>query len=74
VGYALKLGGAAIVILFLGLFTVLIFDRIWFKVGFGAAFAVVAGVILVFACSPIARLRRPARASTSFRASSLAGP
>ena len=48
-GYAIKLAGAAIVILFLGLIAVLIFDKIWFKIGFGAAFAVVACVILVFA-------------------------
>ena len=44
--YALKLGGAAIAILFLGLIAVLIFDRVWFQVGFGAAVILLCVVLL----------------------------
>jgi len=36
-------------ILILGVSAILIFDEIWFMVGFGAAFAVVAAAILIFA-------------------------
>jgi len=48
-GYALKLGGAAIVVLLLGVLGILIFDRIWMQVGLGAAIVVVFGGLLLFA-------------------------
>ena len=47
--YALKLGGAAIAILLLGLLGILIFDAIWMRVGLGAAIVVVCGGLLLFA-------------------------
>lgn len=47
--YALKLGGAAIAILVLGVIAILIFDAIWFRVGFGAAFLILAGILLFIA-------------------------
>jgi Flp pilus assembly protein TadB len=47
--YALKLGAAAIAILLAGVVAILIFDRIWFQVGFGAAIVVLCGVLLIFA-------------------------
>lgn len=47
--YALKLGGAAIVILLVGVVTILIFDKIWFQVGSGAALAIVCGGLLLLA-------------------------
>lgn len=47
--YALKLGAAAIGILFAGLIVILIFGRIWFRVGFGAAVIIVSGVLLALA-------------------------
>ena len=49
VSYALKLGGAAIAILVLGFIAILIFDRLWFRVGFGAALAVLCGALLLLA-------------------------
>ena len=48
-GYAFKLAGAAIAILFLGVLGILIFDRIWMQVGLGAAIVVVGGGLLLFA-------------------------
>jgi Flp pilus assembly protein TadB len=48
-GYAFKLGGAAIAFLLLGVLVVLIFDHIWFQVGFGAALVVVFGAIILLA-------------------------
>ena len=47
--YALKLGAAAIAILFAGLIVILIFDKIWFQVGFGAAIVLLCGALLIFA-------------------------
>jgi asparagine N-glycosylation enzyme membrane subunit Stt3 len=47
--YALKLAGAAIALLLLGIVGILIFDRIWFQVGLGAAIVVVCGGLLLFA-------------------------
>lgn len=44
--YPLKLGAAAIAILTLGLIAILIFDRVWFQVGFGAAVVLLCVVLL----------------------------
>jgi Flp pilus assembly protein TadB len=49
VGYALKLGGAAIVILVLGVLGIVIFGNIWARVGIGAAIVVVFGGLLFWA-------------------------
>jgi drug/metabolite transporter (DMT)-like permease len=48
-GYALKLGGAAIVILLAGVFAIVLFGDIWTDVGLGAAFLVVGGGLLLLA-------------------------
>ncbi|HET7745318.1 MAG TPA: hypothetical protein VFK76_11325 [Gaiellaceae bacterium] len=48
-GYALKLAGAAIVILALGILGIVVFTGIWTRVGFVAAIVVVFGALLVFA-------------------------
>ena len=48
-GYALKLAGAAIVILALGILGIVVFTGIWTRVGFVAAIVVVFGGLLVFA-------------------------
>jgi Flp pilus assembly protein TadB len=47
--YAVKLGGVAIAILLIGVVAIVIFDRLWFRIGFGAALFVVFGGILLFA-------------------------
>ena len=47
--YALKLGGAAIIVLLLGVLGILLFDAVWARVGLGAALVVVFGGILLFA-------------------------
>ena len=47
--YALKLAGAAIGFLFIGLLGVIIFGNIWARVGLGAALVVVCGGLLLFA-------------------------
>lgn len=44
-----KYAGAAIAVLLLGVLGILIFDRIWFQVGLGAAIVVVCGGLLFFA-------------------------
>jgi Flp pilus assembly protein TadB len=49
--YALKLAGAAIAILALGVLGIIIFGNIWARVGVGAAIVVVFGGLLVFAWS-----------------------
>ncbi len=49
VGYALKLAGAAIVLLALGILGIVVFTGIWTRVGFVAAIVVVFGAMLVFA-------------------------
>ncbi len=41
--YALKLGGAAALFLIAAVVAVLLFNGVWFKVGFGAAFAILCG-------------------------------
>ena len=47
--YGLKLAGAAILFLFIGVLGIVIFDRIWFRVGLGAALLVVFGGLLLVA-------------------------
>ena len=47
--YALKLGVAGIAILTIGFIAILIFDALWFRIGFGAAFALLAGLLIFFA-------------------------
>ena len=46
--YALKLAGAAILLLFLGVLGIVIFADIWSRVGIGAAIVVVFGGLLFF--------------------------
>ena len=47
--YALKLGGAAALFLIAAVIAVLLFNGVWFKVGFGAAFTILCGVLLFMA-------------------------
>ncbi len=47
--YALKLGGAAALFLIAAVVAVLLFNGVWFKVGFGAAFAILCGILLFIA-------------------------
>jgi hypothetical protein len=44
-----KYAGAMIAILLLGVLGIIIFDRIWYQVGLGAAIVVVCGGLLFFA-------------------------
>ena len=48
-GYALKLGGAAIVLLLAGVLAIVIFGNIWTRVGLGAAIVIVGGGLLLLA-------------------------
>jgi hypothetical protein len=48
-GFYAKYAGAAIAILLLGVLGIVIFDRIWYQVGLGAAIVVVCGGLLLFA-------------------------
>jgi Flp pilus assembly protein TadB len=48
-GYALKLGGAMIAFLLLGVLAILIFGSIWMRIGFGAAAVLGIGVLVFFA-------------------------
>jgi Flp pilus assembly protein TadB len=48
-GYGFKLAGAAIAFLFIGVLVILIFDRIWFRIGMGTALVVVFGGLLLVA-------------------------
>jgi drug/metabolite transporter (DMT)-like permease len=45
--YALKLAGAAILMLFLGVLGIVIFGDIWSRIGIGAAIVVVFGGLLL---------------------------
>jgi len=47
--YALKLAGAAILFLLIGILGIVLFTGIWTRVGFGAALVVVFGGLLFFA-------------------------
>jgi hypothetical protein len=49
--YPLKLGGAAVAFLLIGVVLILIFDAIWFRVGLGAAVAIGAGALILWAWS-----------------------
>ena len=44
-----KYAGAMIALLLLGVLGIVIFDRIWYRVGLGAAIVVVCGGLLFFA-------------------------
>lgn len=46
--YALKLGGAAVLVLLLGVLGIVIFGDIWSRIGIGAAIVVVFGGLLLF--------------------------
>jgi Flp pilus assembly protein TadB len=48
-GYGLKLAGALIALLLIGVILVLIFNALWFRIGLGAAFVLVFGVIVLIA-------------------------
>ena len=47
-GYALKLAGAGILLLIVGVLGIIIFGDIWSRVGIGAAIVVVFGGLLFF--------------------------
>ena len=47
--YAFKLGGVAIAFLLIGVLGIVIFNRIWFQIGLGAALLVVFGGLLLLA-------------------------
>jgi bacteriorhodopsin len=47
--YALRLAAVAIAILVAGVLAILIFDAIWFRIGFGGALVIVCGSLLLFA-------------------------
>ena len=47
--YALKLAGAAILLLFAGVLAIAIFGNIWAQVGIGAAIVILCGGLLLFA-------------------------
>jgi membrane protein implicated in regulation of membrane protease activity len=47
--YPLKLGGAAMALLIVGVIAILIFSELWFRIGFGAAVAILSAVLIYFA-------------------------
>jgi hypothetical protein len=47
--YALKLAGAAILVLLLGVLGIVLFGNIWSRVGIGAAVIIVGGGLLLLA-------------------------
>lgn len=47
--YVLKLGGAAILLLFAGVIAFIVFGNIWARIGIGAAIVIVGGGLLLFA-------------------------
>jgi hypothetical protein len=49
VGLYVKTAGALIAVLLLGALAIVLFDRIWYQVGLGAAIVVVCGAVLFFA-------------------------
>jgi hypothetical protein len=48
-GLYFKFAGALIAVLLLGVLGIIIFDRIWYQIGIGAAILVVGGGLLFFA-------------------------
>jgi hypothetical protein len=48
-GLYLKTAGACIAILLLGVLGIVVFERLWYRVGIGAAILVVCGGLLLFA-------------------------
>jgi len=47
--YGFKLGAVACGLLLAGVLAVLLFNGVWFQIGFGAAFALLAGVLILIA-------------------------
>lgn len=47
--YAVKLAGAAIAMLLVGILVIVVFGNIWARIGAGAAIVVVCGGLLLFA-------------------------
>jgi hypothetical protein len=47
--YAVKLGAAAMAFLIVGVIAVLIFNALWFRIGFGTAVVLLSGVLIYFA-------------------------
>jgi hypothetical protein len=47
--YGLKLAGAAALLLLAGGIAILLFNALWFRIGFGTAILVVVGGMLLFA-------------------------
>jgi Flp pilus assembly protein TadB len=47
--YALKLGLAAIAFLVIGVLAILLFNALWFRIGFGTAILVLSAVLIYFA-------------------------
>jgi hypothetical protein len=64
-GYAFKLAGAAILIVALGFLGLIIFDRLWMRLGIGAAAVIVFGGLLLLAW--LADRREKARRDESER-------
>lgn len=48
-GYVLKLGGAAVAVLLLGVLGIVIFGNIWARIGIGAAVVLIGGILIFFA-------------------------
>ena len=69
-GYALKLGGAAALFLIAAILAALLFNGVWFKVGFGAAFAILCAILLLIAWRVDKKDKEPAPAWKTFRTSS----
>jgi hypothetical protein len=47
--YALKLGGAAMALLIVGVIGVVIFNALWFRIGLGTAIVLLSAVLIFFA-------------------------
>jgi Flp pilus assembly protein TadB len=47
--YPVKLGAAAMALLVVGIIAVLLFSGLWFRIGFGAAFAILSAGLIYFA-------------------------
>ena len=48
-GYPYKLAGAAIGVFLLGIVGIVLFGRIWYQIGLGAAIVIICGGLLFFA-------------------------
>jgi Flp pilus assembly protein TadB len=47
--YPLKLGAAAMALFIVGIVAVLLFNALWFRIGFGAAIVILSAVLIYFA-------------------------